>query len=65
MLIETEILWSNINASNVHISLPNPTTILSVSTNLEFREGAGGGAGGAIAPPIFWKGSAITMTSQK
>ena len=29
------------------------------------REGAGGGAGGAIAPPIFWKGSAVTMTSQK
>ena len=25
------------------------------------REGAGGGAGGAIAPPIFSKNSTVTM----
>ena len=29
------------------------------------REGAGGGAAVAIAPPIFWKDFAVTMTSQK
>ena len=27
------------------------------------QKGAGGGAGGAIAPPIFWKYSTVTMTS--
>ena len=43
---------------------PKVTLLEYYYITISIREGAGDEAGGAKAPPIFWKESAVSMMSQ-